>query len=158
MFFGPRSFTQVFLNLVCASNNFSLSNVTLENVRLTKETDKILFELDKRLLSHICLTSACLPNPVCVHVLYMYTYMCLSVCVLWGCKRSTLYVPFNYFLLHFLREVLSVGLEVTVSVRLAGQCVPGILLSLSPKSWEYKYAPLSLDLLHGVWDPDTVGP
>lgn len=75
---------------------------TPENVRHTKETDKILFELAQWLPSHIfSLTSACLINPVYVLVLYMHTYMCLSICAcVWvleintECSFQLLSIPF----------------------------------------------------------------
>lgn len=102
------------------------SDVTPENVRHTKETDKILFELDKRLLSHIfSLTSASLPNPVCVHVLYMYTYMCLSVCVCVGVLEINTECDFQLLSTPFF--------EVTFLSGLGGYCFSQVGWSVCPR-------------------------
>lgn len=71
---------------------------------------------------------------LCVRV-FVWTWMCGSV---W---RLEVDLRWLLIVLHltFWGQGLSLNLEITSWARLAGQRVPGILVSLSPWDWDYRY-------------------
>lgn len=56
-------------------------------------------------------------------------------------QRSTLAVFLNLSPSYFLRESLSLNLELNDLVKLAEQGAPGIFLTSPPEIWDYRCAP-----------------
>lgn len=85
----------------------------------------------------------------------VYTLSCVGICVhecvsMWH-QRSVSGIFLNCSPLYFLRQSLSLDLEVSDSARLVGHWAPGILLSQPPQCWDCKCVFPHLAFEYGFW-------
>lgn len=86
--------------------------------------------------------------PICTRVGYTYTCQCVCKCVF---RVEIKGLPLGSFCSHFLRQVVSLNLELTNSALLDSQQALPTLLSMPSQGQDCKHIPPCRASSHGAW-------